>query len=177
MMKRTSFFLSFFGVLEGFIGLHWTINFSFFNISVWGIDLDYCDIECFALETNRDNSVVFEIAPKYCISDFFVDYVGCFISFKGILATVVDIMVIWIKFAHSILVHWFLKCWCSLAINCLITSDLPWFMDLTFQVPLKYFSLQNWTLLSSPVTSTTGGVFVLALSLHSFWCYFSTLLQ
>ena len=39
--------------------------------SDWGIDLDYSDIEWFALETNRDHSVVFEIASKYCISDSF----------------------------------------------------------------------------------------------------------
>ena len=30
----------------------------------------------FALETNRDHSVVFEIALKYCISYSFVDYEG-----------------------------------------------------------------------------------------------------
>ena len=35
------------------------INFSFFEISGWGIDLDYCDIEWFALETNWDHSVIF----------------------------------------------------------------------------------------------------------------------
>ena len=29
-------------------------NFSFFSISGWGIELDYCDIERFALETNKD---------------------------------------------------------------------------------------------------------------------------
>jgi len=29
-------------------------NFSFFSVTGWGIDLDYCDIEWFALETNRD---------------------------------------------------------------------------------------------------------------------------
>ena len=58
------------------------------------IDLDYCDVEWFALETNRDHSVVFEIASKYCISDSFVDYDGYFISSKGLLPTVVDIMVI-----------------------------------------------------------------------------------
>ena len=40
----------------------------------WGIELDYCDIEWFALETNRDHSVIFEIASKYCISDSFVDH-------------------------------------------------------------------------------------------------------
>ena len=31
------------------------------------MDLDYYDIEWFALETNRDHSVVFEIASKYFI--------------------------------------------------------------------------------------------------------------
>ena len=36
---------------------------------VGGIDLDYCVTDWFALETNRDHSVVFEIAPKYCILD------------------------------------------------------------------------------------------------------------
>ena len=68
---------------------------------VGGIDLDYCDIEWFALETNRDHSVVFEIASKYCISDSFFDYDGYSISSKGFLPTVVGIMVIWVKFTHS----------------------------------------------------------------------------
>ena len=44
----------------------------------------------------------------------------------------------------------------SLAISCLTASNLPWFMDLTFQVPMQYYSLQHQTLLLSPVTSTTG---------------------
>ena len=35
----------------------------------------------------------------------------------------------------------------------------PWFMDLTFQVPMQYCSLQHLTLLPSPVTSTTGCCF------------------
>ena len=42
---------------------------------------------------------------------------------------------------------------------CLTTSSLPWFMDLTFQVPMKYCSLQHQTLLLSPVTSKTGYCF------------------
>ena len=46
------------------------------------------------LERNRDHSVIFEIASKYCISDSFVDYDGYFISSKRFLAIVVDIMVI-----------------------------------------------------------------------------------
>ena len=32
---------------------------------------------------------------------------------------------------------------------------LPWFMDLTFQVPMQYCSLQHQILLLSPLTSTT----------------------
>ena len=47
-----------------------------------GLDLDYFDIEWFALETNRDHSVVFEIASRYCVSDFFVNYDGYSISSK-----------------------------------------------------------------------------------------------
>ena len=50
--------------------------------------MDYHDIEYFALETNRDHSVVFEIAFKYCILDFFVDHDGYSISPKGFLSTV-----------------------------------------------------------------------------------------
>ena len=56
--------------------------------------MDYCDIECFALEMNRHQSAVFEIEPKYCISDSFVDYEGNSISSKGFLPTIVDVMVI-----------------------------------------------------------------------------------
>ena len=53
----------------------------------------YCDIECFALETSRDYNVIFEIAPKYCILDSFVDDEGYLISSKGFLSIVVDILV------------------------------------------------------------------------------------
>ena len=56
--------------------------------------MDYCDIEWLALEMKRDNSVVFEIASKYCISDSFVEFDGYPISSKGFLPTVVDTMVI-----------------------------------------------------------------------------------
>ena len=62
----------------------------------------------------------------------------------------------------------------TLAISCLTTSNLPWFMDLTLQVPMQYCSLQHQTLLLSPVTSTTGccfcfgsnSLFFLELFLH-----------
>ena len=52
------------------------------------------DVEWFALEMNRNQSVVFEIASKYGVSDLFVDYDGYFISSKGFLPTLVNIMVI-----------------------------------------------------------------------------------
>ena len=48
-------------VLEGLVGLHRTGQLQLFGISGWGIDLDYCDDEWFALEVNRDHSVIFEI--------------------------------------------------------------------------------------------------------------------
>ena len=72
----------------------YSLNLSFFGINGWGIDLDYCDVEWCALEMNRDHSVLFEIAPKYCILDSFVDCDGYSISSKGFLLTVVEIMVI-----------------------------------------------------------------------------------
>ena len=71
-------------VLEGLVGLHRTVQLQLIH-----------DIEWFALEMNRDHSVIFETASKYCISHSFVDYDGYSISSKGFLPTVVDdIMVI-----------------------------------------------------------------------------------
>ena len=55
----------------------------------------------------------------------------------------------------------------TLLISCLTTSNLPWFMDLTCQVPMQYCSLQH-TLLPSPVTSTTGCCFCFG-SISSFF--------
>ena len=48
----------------------------------------------------------------------------------------------------------------TLAISCLTFSYLPWFMDLTFQVPMQYCCLQDQTLLPSPITST------------AWWCFY-----
>ena len=56
----------------------------------------------------------------------------------------------------------------TLAISCLTTFNLPWFMDLTFQVPMQYCSLHHRTLLPSPVTSTTGCCFCFG-SISSFF--------
>ena len=81
-------------ILEGFVGLHRTVQVQLFSVNGRGIDLDYHDIEWFALEMNRDHSVVFETASKYCILDSFVACDGYCISSKRVLPTVVDIMFI-----------------------------------------------------------------------------------
>ena len=62
-------------VLDDLVGLFIELfNFTFFRLTGWGIDLNYWETEWFALEMDRDHSVIFEIAPKYCILDYFVDY-------------------------------------------------------------------------------------------------------
>ena len=61
-------------VLADLVGLHRTVQLQLLQRYWSGIHLDYHDIEWFALEMNRDRSVVFEIASKYCISDSFVDH-------------------------------------------------------------------------------------------------------
>ena len=53
-----------------------------------------CDDEWYALEMNRDHSVIFETASKYYILDSLVDYEGYSISSKGFLPTLEDIKVI-----------------------------------------------------------------------------------
>ena len=70
------------------------------HVHGWSIHLDYFDVEWFALEKSWDHSGIFETTPKYCISDSFFDYEGYYISSKRFLPTIVDIMFIWIKFAH-----------------------------------------------------------------------------
>ena len=65
-------------VLEGLVEL---FSFSFFSITGWGTDLDYCDVEWFALETNRDHSVVLRFHPSTAFWSL-VDYEGYSISSK-----------------------------------------------------------------------------------------------
>ena len=49
-----------------------------------------------------------------------------------------------------------------------VISNLPWFMDLTFQISMQYCSLQHWTLLLSPVPSIAGYCFCFG-SISSFF--------
>ena len=76
-------------ILEGFVVLHRTFRLELLHIRGWSINLDYCDVE---VEVNRDHSIIFEIVPRYCISDSFVDYEGYSISSKAFLPTVVVTM-------------------------------------------------------------------------------------
>ena len=81
-------------VLKHLVGLHRTVQLQLLSVTGWSLHLDYRDIEWFALETNGDHSVIFEIVSKYCILGFFVDHDGYSISSKGFLPTLVDIIVI-----------------------------------------------------------------------------------
>ena len=77
-------------VLKSLVGLHRTIQLQLL-LRYWLVHrLGLLDTEWFALERNRDHSVVFEIASKYRISDSLVDHDGYSISSKGFLPTVVD---------------------------------------------------------------------------------------
>ena len=84
-------------VLEGLVGLHRTVQLQLFSITGRGI--------VWITVILRDNSIIIEITSKYCFLDSFVDYDGYSISSKGFLPldimVMVDIIVIWIKFAHS----------------------------------------------------------------------------
>ena len=63
----------------------------------------------------------------------------------------------------------------TLAISCSTTYNLPWFINLTFQVPMQYCSLQHRTLFASTVTLTTeccccfGSTFSFFLELFLHW--------
>ena len=100
MMNRASFGVL---VLEGLLALHRHVQLQFLLTYGWGIDFDYCDVELFALEMTCDHFTIFEVAPKYCISNSFVDYEGYSISSKGFLPIVIDAMVNLIKFANSLI--------------------------------------------------------------------------
>ena len=56
-------------VLEGLVGVHGTVQPQLFRHLWLGHSLDFCDNEWLALEVSRDQSIIFEIAPKYWILD------------------------------------------------------------------------------------------------------------
>ena len=88
MMKRTSFLVL---ILDHLVFIE-PFNFSHFGISGWGISLDYYDSEWFALET--EILLFLRPHPSTAFLTLFLTYQRYFISSKGFLPTVVDIMVI-----------------------------------------------------------------------------------
>ena len=116
-----------------------------FGISTWGVNLDNCSVEWYALEMNQDHSVIFEVASKYCILDSFVDNVGNSISPKGFLSAVIDINIMSSQLNLPIPVHFSSiipkMLMFSLAVFCLATFHLPWFTGLSVQVLTQYCSL------------------------------------
>ena len=79
-------------IVHGVVGLLRTIQLCFFIIAGQGIDLNYHDIEWFALETEIILSFL-RLHPRTAFWSF-VDYNGYSISSKEFLPTVVDIMFI-----------------------------------------------------------------------------------
>jgi len=65
MMKRTSFW----GVLEGVVDLHRTGQLQLFRHQCLEHRLGLLWYWMVTLKMNQDHSVVFDVAPKYCISD------------------------------------------------------------------------------------------------------------
>ena len=54
----------------------------------------------------------------------------------------------------------------TLAVSCLTTINLPWIIDLIFQVPMHHHNIVFYIIrLPTPVTSTTGYFILLCLSL------------
>ena len=83
MMKRTSFLVL---ILEGLVGLHRTVQLQLLWHQWLEHRLELHGVEWFALEMNQDHSIIFEVAPKYCILDSFVE--GYSISSNGFVTTV-----------------------------------------------------------------------------------------
>ena len=87
-------------VLEGLVSLLTTIQLQLLQYDWLGHILGLLWYWMVCLGNKQRSFCCFEIAPKHCPLDSFVDYKGYFISSsKGFLLTVVDIMAIWIKFA------------------------------------------------------------------------------
>ena len=153
----------FFGVLalEGLVGLHRTVQLQLLQHYWLGhrLGLPWYWMVCVGNE--QRSFCHFWDCPQVLHFGLFSWHDGYFISSKGFLPTVVDIMVIWVKFI--IPVH-FSSLIARMSvftpvISCLTTSNLPWFIDLTFQIPMQYCSLQHQTLLPWPVPFTTGCCF------------------
>ena len=147
-------------VRKGLVGLHRSVQIQLLQ-HYWSghrLGLLWYWMVCLG---NRDHSVIFETVSKHSISDSFV-LLGLLYFFKGILAHSS-------KYNGNLSLNSRIPGHFSLlipkmsmvtfAISCLTTSNLHWFMNLTFWVPMQYCPLQHQTLLPSSVTSTAGCCF------------------
>ena len=88
-------------VPEGLVGPHRTIQLQLLQ-HYWSghrLGLLWCWIVC--LENEQRSFCCFWDCTQVLHFGLFVEYDGYSISYKGFLPTVVDIMVIWVKFTHS----------------------------------------------------------------------------
>ena len=83
--------------------------------------MDYCDIEWSALEMNRDHSVVFEIASKYCILDLLLTMMAIPFLLRDSCPHILDIWDNMLLFSSSImsdslLTPWTVACQAALSV-------------------------------------------------------------
>ena len=99
-------------ILEGLVGLHRTVQLQLLQHYWLGhtLELLWYWMVCLGNEQRSFCSIILRLHPSTAFWTL-VDYDDYSISSKEFLPTVVDIMVISFQ---SILVHWFLKCRCSL---------------------------------------------------------------
>ena len=172
MMSRTSFFFFLVLVLGSLVGLHRTDQLQLLQHPWLGHRLGYCDIECSVSEMNWDNFIIFEVAPKYCILN------SCWLwrlhHFYVILAhsSRYNVHLNLIHLLLSMLVQWFLRCWCLLlsspAWSFLIYLD-SWTQHSRFLGNMFFtasdFNFQHQTHPQLRIISTSAQL------LHSFWSY------
>ena len=88
-------------VLKGLVGLHRTIQLQLLQCYWLGHRLGLLCYWIVCLGNEQRLFCCFWDCIQVLCSDSFVDHDGCSISSDGFLPTVVDIMVIWVKFTHS----------------------------------------------------------------------------
>ena len=170
-MNRT-YFLVF--ILEGQVCLHRTGKLQFFQPQWFGHRLGLLSCWMVCLENELRSFCSFWGCTQVLHFGLFCWLWELLHFFYRILAHSSDIMVIWVKFAHSqpfsSLIPKMLMF--ILAISCLTMSNLLWFMDLSFQVLYNNTVLYSIGFYFHHQTHPQLNVIpALAQPLHSFWSY------
>ena len=106
------------------------------------------------METNRDHSVVFEIASKYCILDSIVDHNGYCISSEGFLPAVVDIMV----FPRADFILPTIRLLITLSFHASTSSNVTWEYYLPHSVVMRMKCVYAWLVLRTLLSAQTVGL-------------------